>query len=88
MEQVSTVGLDLAKNLFQAHGADASGEVVFRKKLSRGRLLAFFAGLSPCVVAMEASAGEAGSPPRRQCSDAASYNLDPGLRRDERVGIG
>ena len=54
MEQVSTVGLDLAKNIFQAHGADASGEVVFRKKLGRGRLLAFFAGLSPCVVAMEA----------------------------------
>jgi transposase len=37
--QVSTVGLDLAKSIFQAHGADASGEVVFRKKLGRGRLL-------------------------------------------------
>lgn len=49
MEQVSTVGLDLAKNIFQAHGVDASGEVVFRKKLGRGRLLAFFAGLSPSV---------------------------------------
>jgi transposase len=45
MGQVSTVGLDLAKNIFQAHGADVSGEVVFRKKLGRGRLLAFFAGL-------------------------------------------
>ena len=57
MGQVSTVGLDLAKSIFQAHGADASGEVVFRKKLGRGRLLAFFAGLAPCVVAMEACAG-------------------------------
>jgi len=52
MGQVSTVGLDLAKSIFQAHGADASGEVVFRKKLGRGRLLAFFAGLAPCVVAL------------------------------------
>ena len=57
MGQVSTVGLDLAKNIFQAHGADVSGEVVFRKKLGRGRLLAFFAGLPACVVAMEACAG-------------------------------
>ena len=57
MGQVSTVGLDLAKSIFQAHGADASGEVVFRKKLGRSRLLAFFAGLPPCIVAMEACAG-------------------------------
>jgi transposase len=57
MGQVSTVGLDLAKSIFQAHGADAAGEVVFRKKLGRGRLLDFFAGLPPCVVAMEACAG-------------------------------
>ena len=57
MGQVSTVGLDLAKSIFQAHGADAGGEVVFRKKLGRGRLLAFFASLPPCVVAMEACAG-------------------------------
>ena len=57
MGEVSTVGLDIAKSIFQAHGADASGEVVFRKKLGRGRLLAFFSGLPPCVVAMEACAG-------------------------------
>jgi transposase len=49
MGQVSTVGQDLAKNIFQAHGADASGKVVFRKKLGRGRLLALFAGLPACV---------------------------------------
>jgi transposase len=55
--EVSTVGLDIAKSIFQAHGADASGEAVFRKKLGRGRLLAFFAGLPSCVVAMEACAG-------------------------------
>ena len=57
MGDVSTIGLDIAKNSFQAHGADASGAVVFRKKLSRGRLLAFFAEQPPCVVAIEACAG-------------------------------
>lgn len=52
--EASTIGLDLAKRVFQAHGADASGAVVFRKRLRREQLLAFFAGQSACVVAMEA----------------------------------
>jgi transposase len=43
MNQVSTVGLDLAKHIFQLHGADSAGAVVFRKKLRRGQLLAFLA---------------------------------------------
>jgi transposase len=55
--EVSTVGLDIAKSIFQAHGADAGGGIVFRKKLGRGRLLAFFAKLPRCTVAMEACAG-------------------------------
>ncbi len=54
MNQVSTVGLDLAKRIFQFHGADSAGAVVFRKKLRRGQALAFFATLPPCTVAMEA----------------------------------
>jgi transposase len=54
--EVITIGLDLAKSVFQAHGADASGGVVFRKKLRRGQLLAFFAGQPRCLVAMEACA--------------------------------
>ena len=41
MNQVSTVGLDLAKYVFQLHGADSAGAVVFRKKLRRGQVLAF-----------------------------------------------
>ena len=57
MGEVTIIGLDIAKSVFQAHGADASGSVVFRKKLSRGRLLAFFAAQPACVVAMEACAG-------------------------------
>jgi transposase len=55
--QASTIGLDIAKRVFQAHGADASGRVVFRKRLTRGRLLEFFAAQPPCTVAMEACAG-------------------------------
>lgn len=57
MDQVSTVGLDLAKHVFQAHGADSAGAVVFRTKLRRGQVLSFFAALPPCTVAMEACAG-------------------------------
>src|SRR3954466_7372090 len=56
MNQGSTVGLDLAKSIFQLHGADSAGAVVFRKKLRRGQLLAFLATLPPCTVAMEACA--------------------------------
>src|SRR4051794_2978891 len=54
MNQVSTVGLDLAKYIFQLHVADSARAVVFRKKLRRGQLLAFLATLPPCTVAMEA----------------------------------
>src|SRR3954467_5179058 len=56
MNQVSTVGLDLAKHIFQLHGADSAGAVVFRKKLRRGQVLAFPATLPPCTVALEACA--------------------------------
>jgi transposase len=49
--------LDLAKLVTQAHGADASGAVVFRKKLRHEQMLPFFAGVPRCVVAMEACAG-------------------------------
>jgi transposase len=55
--EVSIIGLDLAKNVFQAHGASASGAVVFRKKLRRDHVLAFFAAQPPCLVAMEACPG-------------------------------
>ncbi len=57
MEQVTTVGLDIAKQVFQAHGADANGQVVFRKKLPRGKVVAYFASVPRCVVALEACGG-------------------------------
>jgi transposase len=55
--EVSTIGLDLAKNVFHAHGADAAGAPVFRKKLRRDQVLAFLAAQPPCRVAMEACPG-------------------------------
>jgi transposase len=55
MGEVSTIGLDLAKSVFQVHGADASGAVVLRKKLRRVQVLSLFAAQPPCTVAMEAS---------------------------------
>jgi transposase len=54
MENVSIIGLDLAKRSFQAHGALTEGGVAFRKKLSRERVLGFFAKQPRCIVAMEA----------------------------------
>lgn len=57
MSEVITVGLDLAKNVFQVHGADGAGQVVLRKKLRRDQVLAFFGRMPRCVVAMEACGG-------------------------------
>ena len=54
MGEVSTIGLDIAKSVFQVHGVDATGAVVMRKRLGRAKVLAFFAGLSPCLVGLEA----------------------------------
>ena len=55
MDTVSIVGIDLAKQNFQLHGAAADGSGVFRKKLSRPQLTAFLSELPRCVVAMEAA---------------------------------
>ena len=54
---ITTIGFDLAKTVFQVHGADSEGRVVLRRKLRRGKVLAFFAGLPSCLVGMEACAG-------------------------------
>ena len=56
MDEVTIIGIDLAKNSFQLHGARADGSVAFRKKLSRGKVLDFLARQPCCVVAMEACA--------------------------------
>jgi transposase len=56
MDQAVIIGIDLAKRVFQAHGARADGSVLFRKKLSRAQLLPFLATQPKCMVAMEACA--------------------------------
>jgi transposase len=55
--QVTTIGLDIAKNVFQVHGVDARGRVVLRKRLSRATVLAFFANLPRCLIGLEACGG-------------------------------
>lgn len=54
MDQVVTIGLDIAKSVFQVHGVDAHGAVVMRQRLTRSRMLAFFAKKAPCLVGLEA----------------------------------
>ena len=51
---VTTIGIDLAKHVFQVHAVDAAGKVIVRKALRRAQVLPFFAKLSPCLVGMEA----------------------------------
>lgn len=57
MSEVTTIGLDIAKHVFHAHGADERGKAVFSKRISRGKLLDFFAGQPACTVALEACGG-------------------------------
>ena len=57
MSEVTTIGLDLAKQVFHVHGADSSGRTVFSRTVSRAKLLSFFASQPRCTVAMEACGG-------------------------------
>jgi len=54
MGEVSTIGLDIAKSVFQVHGVDDTGAIVIRKRISRAKVLEFFGELSPCLVGIEA----------------------------------
>src|ERR1700751_2398704 len=56
MQVVTTVGLDIAKSVFQVHGVDASGNVIIRRQLKRRYVLPFFQRLPPCLVGIEACA--------------------------------
>jgi transposase len=56
MGEITTIGLDLAKQVFQVHGIDADGTTVLRKQLRRSQVLSFFSRLAPCLVGMEACA--------------------------------
>jgi transposase len=54
--QITTIGLDIAKNVFQVHGIDAAEKVIVRKRLRRSQVLSFFKALLPCLIRMEACA--------------------------------
>ena len=54
MQTVTTIGLDIAKSVFQVHGHDGAGPVVIRRQLKRRSALAFFQKLPPCLVGIEA----------------------------------
>jgi hypothetical protein len=54
LSEVSTIGLDIAKSVFKVHGVDVDGVVVIRKRVSRAKVLEFFAGLPPCLIGIEA----------------------------------
>jgi transposase len=56
MEKISTIGLDIAKHVFQVHGVDTEGVVVIRRKLRRDDVATFFGSLPPCLIGIEACA--------------------------------
>lgn len=56
MGEVTTIGLDIAKSIFQVHGVDATGDVIVRRRLTRARVVPFFEKLAPCLVGVEACA--------------------------------
>ena len=56
MQAVTTIGLDIAKSIFQVHGVDAEGNVTIRRKLKRRYVIPFFQKLRPCLVGIEACA--------------------------------
>src|SRR6201991_2331163 len=56
MQTITTIGLDIAKSVFQVHGVDAGGKAVVRRQLKRRSVLAFFQKLAPCLVGIEACA--------------------------------
>jgi hypothetical protein len=66
MRTITTIGLDIAKSVFQVHGVDAVGQVVIRRQLKRRYVLAFFQKLPSCLIGMEARVRFRGQSGHRQ----------------------
>ena len=83
MGEVSTIGLDIAKSVFQMHGVDGAGAVVIRRRISRAKMLEFFAELPACLVGMEACPSGPSLEPRatgaRPYGEADAAELCEGL---------
>lgn len=56
MEKITTIGLDIAKHVFQVHGVDGAGAIMIRRKLRRNDVVEFFSALPPCLIGVEACA--------------------------------
>ena len=54
MGEINTIGLDIAKSIFQVHGVDVDGAVMIRKRISRAKMLEFFGALPSCLIGIEA----------------------------------
>ena len=80
MQAVTTIGLDIAKSVFQVHGIDAEGKVLIRRQLKRRYLLTFFDKLPPCLVGIEACAYVASLVARAQGARAHRAPDAAGLR--------
>jgi hypothetical protein len=80
MGDVSTIGLDIAKSVFQVHGVDVAGAVVIRKRVSRAKVLEYFGELLPCLVGIEACPSAHHSP-KPGSAAAALQSGDPRERR-------
>jgi transposase len=86
MQTVTTIGLDIAKSVFQIHGIDAAGDVIVRRKLKRRYVLPFFQKLPPCVVGIEACASSHHWSRELQAL-GHTVRLMPSLRRSNSVAI-
>ena len=85
MQTITTIGLDIAKSVFQVHGVDAGGQVIVRRQLKRRYVLTFFQKLPPCLVGIEACGSSHHWSP---CWPRASDASNPSRLRDKRDRAG
>ena len=83
MQAVTTIGLDIAKSVFQVHGVDAAGQVLIRRQLKRRAVLAFFEKLPVCLVGIEACLGALTAPTswHSRAGGGAVHSIMTGLTR-------
>ena len=92
MQTITTIGLDIAKSVFQVHGVDAGGQVIVRRQLKRRYVLTFFQKLSPCLVGIEACGSahhwsrELQALGQPKCPSGATTEIVPAAGRGSRSG--
>ena len=86
MAEIVTIGLDIAKSVFQVHGIDAAGQVVVRRRLRRSHVLRFFAGQAPCIVGIEACATSHYWSRQLQALGSVAIGGKPDIAQEARFG--